>query len=209
MGVELEKAICTEKSHAANFTNEGGYNYRYRFLKNIMGLWMIQSVRHEYEDKYSFAEICSMAEEAKDFSSRLDVDDQSFFAPDNMTEAIRSYCAKTNQPVPQSLGEVAAVVYQGLADCYGETVRELEAITGKTYQSINIVGGGANADYLNQLTANATGKTVYAGPTEATAIGNLTAQMLHTKEFCSVEEARKVIFESFDVKEYKVLTVKK
>lgn len=202
MGVELEEANCSEASKKANLTNEGGYNYRYRFLKNIMGLWMIQSVRHEYDDKYSFAELCAMAEEVKEFPSRVDVDDDSFFAPDSMIGAIQAYCEKTNQQIPNTPGEISTVVYQSLADCYGRTVKELEDITGKVYDAINIVGGGSNADYLNQLTANSTKKTVYAGPGEATAIGNITAQMLASGEYESLEAARKNIFDSFAVKTF-------
>lgn len=202
MGVENMEAICTPESCKANLTNEGGYEYRYRFLKNIMGLWMIQSVRHEYDDKYSFAELCAMAEEVKTFPSRVDVNDDSFFAPESMITAIQEYCEKSGQPVPKTPGEVSTVVYQSLADSYGQTVQEIEAITGKKYEAVNIVGGGANADYLSQLTANSTGKTVYAGPTEATAIGNLTAQMLKAGEYASLEEARKGIFKSFAVKTF-------
>lgn len=202
MGVERIEPDCSAESHKANFTNEGGYAYRYRFLKNIMGLWMIQSVRHEYNDKYSFGELCRMAEEAKTFPSRVNVDDDCFFAPDSMIDALQQYCEASNQPVPQTPGEIATVVYQSLADCYGATVKEIEAITGKEYEAINIVGGGANADYLSQLTANSTGKTVYAGPTEATAIGNLVAQLLNAQEYSSLEEARKSIFKSFAVKTF-------
>jgi len=202
MGVELPEANCSALSQKANLTNEGGYNYRYRFLKNIMGLWMIQSVRHEYDDKYSFAELCAMAEEVKDFPSRVDVNDDSFFAPDSMIQAIQDYCAAAGQPVPKTPGEISTVVYQSLADSYGETVKEIEEITGKSYDAINIVGGGSNADYLNQLTANSTGKTVYAGPNEATAIGNLVAQMIDFDEFADLEAARKNIFKSFAVKTF-------
>lgn len=202
MGVESMEANCSEACRTANFTNEGGYEYCYRFLKNIMGLWMIQSVRHEYEDRYSFAELCTLAEEAKDFPSRVNVNDDCFFAPESMTEAIKLSCEKNGQQVPETPGEVAAVVYQSLADSYGQTVREIEAITGKTYEAVNIVGGGANADYLSRLTANSTGKPVYAGPTEATAIGNLTAQMLKAGAYASLEEARKGIFKSFAVKTF-------
>lgn len=202
MGVELEEAICTEESKKANLTNEGGYDYRYRFLKNIMGLWMIQSVRHEYDDKYSFAELCDMAEEVKEFPSRVDVDANDFFAPDSMIQAIQDYCERSGQPVPKTPGEISTVVYQSLAECYGRTVKELESITGKTYEAINIVGGGSNAAYLNQLTANATGKTVYAGPGEATALGNVVAQMLTAGEYDSLATARKAIFDSFAVKTF-------
>ncbi|MDO5444582.1 MAG: rhamnulokinase [Eubacteriales bacterium] len=202
LGVELENAICNEQSREANFTNEGGYNYRVRFLKNIMGLWMIQSVRHELNDEYSFAQLCEMAEEVKDFPSRIDVDDNRFFAPDSMIETIKAFCSESGQAVPQTPGELAAVVYRSLAECYDRSIRNLEAMTGEKYDAINIVGGGANADYLNRLTANATGKTVYAGPTEATAIGNISAQMLACGDFSGVEEVRNCIFDSFAVKTF-------
>ena len=199
MGIESEKAIISDDARLANFTNEGGYDRRFRFLKNIMGLWMIQSVRHEYKDAWSFAELCDMAEEKKDFPSLVNVNDDLFLAPESMIEAIRKYCADTAQPVPETVGEVASVVYRSLADCYGKTVRQLEEITGKTYDSINIIGGGSNAAYLNQLTANATRKTVYAGPGEATAIGNLLAQMIRSGELLDLTHARKCVFESFDI----------
>ncbi len=203
MGVELENAICTKESMEANFTNEGGYGYTYRFLKNIMGLWMIQSVRSELPQKYSYAELCDMAEEEKEFPSRVNVNDDVFFAPESMIEAIKNYCRKSNQPVPETIGQLATVVYQSLAQSYGETVKEIEAMTGKTYDIINIIGGGSNADYLNRLTAKSTKKTVYAGPTEATAIGNLVAQMIADGVFTDLSQARENIFKSFEVKEYK------
>ncbi len=203
MGVEMAKPDCSQESCDRNFTNEGGYNYRFRHLKNIMGLWMIQSVRHEYNDAYSFAEICDMAEEAKDFPSRVDANDNCFLSPDNMTEAVKEYCRNSGQPVPETLGELATVIYASLAECYAKTAQELEETTGRTYSRIHVVGGGSNAGYLNELTARATGKEVHAGPGEATAIGNITAQMLKAGEFATVEAARDVIHESFGIKVYK------
>ena len=203
MGTETDTPVLTELSEKYDFTNEGGVFGTIRLLKNIMGLWMIQSVRHETGDAYSFAQICDMAEEAKDFSSRVDCNDNCFLAPKNMTEEVKDYCRRTNQQVPETLGELATVIYASLAECYAKTIHEMEAITGRTYGRIHVVGGGANAGYLNQLTANACLRPVYAGPTEATAIGNLTAQMLKAKEFTAVEEARDNIFKSFGVKEYK------
>lgn len=202
MGVELEDARCDRESQRANFTNEGGYDYRFRYLKNIMGLWMIQSVRHELGDAYTFAELCDMAKKCKDFPSRVDVNDACFLAPENMMQAIADYCAKTGQKVPQTPGEFATVIYQSLANCYGATVKELEENTKKDYDAIHIIGGGSNAAYLNQLTANATGKTVYAGPGEATAIGNIMAQLIYDGVLKDLKEARTCIFKSFDVKEF-------
>lgn len=203
MGVELPEADCRAESRQANFTNEGGYEYRFRYLKNIMGLWMIQSVRHELGDAYSFAQLCDMAGEAGNFPSRVDVNDACFLAPKNMTEEIREYCKRTGQKVPETPGELACVIYRSLAESYGETVREIEANTGKSYQGISVIGGGANAAYLNQLTADATGKTVYAGPGEATAIGNIMAQMIAAGELRGLAEARKCVYESFEIKEYR------
>lgn len=202
MGIESLKPIINEEAAAANFTNEGGYDHRFRFLKNIMGLWMIQSVRHEYKDAYSFAQLCDMAEESKNFPSRVDVNDPSFLSPDNMVEAIKKYCQKTGQPVPESVGELASVVYRSLAQSYGETVSSLEKIAGRTYDSIHIIGGGSNAAYLNQLTADATGKTVYAGPGEATAIGNLLAQMIYAEELTDLKSARQCVRDSFEIKTF-------
>lgn len=202
MGTEVTDAICTEQSRKANFTNEGGYDYRFRYLKNIMGLWMIQSVRHELNDSYSFARLCEMAEASKDFPSRVDVNHDVFLAPDSMIQAIKDYCADTCQRVPESVGEIATVIYQSLAECYGKTVHEIEENTYRKYDEIYIIGGGANAAYLNQLTANATGKTVYAGPGEATAIGNMMAQMIRDGRFQDLFEARRCVRESFDVKVY-------
>ena len=202
MGIEREKADCSKKSCEMNFTNEGGYAGRFRYLKNIMGLWMIQSVRHEYDDKYGFAEICQMAEEAKDFPSRVDANDECFLSPESMIEEVKDYCRRTGQKVPETLGEIATVIYTSLAECYAKTAKELEEMTGRTFSRIQVVGGGSNAGYLNELTARATGKEVHAGPGEATAIGNITAQMLKAEEFKSIEEARTTIHESFGIKVY-------
>lgn len=203
MGVELAEADCGAGSREANFTNEGGYDFRFRYLKNIMGLWMIQSIRHELGDAFSFAQLCDMAMAAGDFPSRVKANDACFLAPKNMTEEIRDYCRRTGQEIPGTTGELACVVYQSLADCYGETVREIEANTAKEYGAVSIIGGGANAAYLNQLTANATGKTVYAGPTEATAIGNIMSQMIGAGELADLARARKCVGESFAIQEYR------
>lgn len=175
MGIESMKAIINDEARLANFTNEGGYDYRFRFLKNIMGLWMIQSIRHEYNDAYSFAQLCELAQENKDFPSRVDVNDDKFLSPDNMTKAVQDYCKETGQRVPETIGELSEVVYQSLAICYKKAIDNLEGIAGKTYNSIHIIGGGSNATYLNQLTANATGKKIYAGPSEASVLGNMLA----------------------------------
>ncbi len=202
LGTEIKEPVCSAESMEKNFTNEGGYQHRFRYLKNIMGLWMIQSVRHEYNDAYSFAEICDQAEKERAFPSRVDVNDDCFLAPENMTEEIRDYCRRTGQQVPESLGELATVIYQSLAECYARAFEDVEKLTGKKYRAVNIVGGGSNAAYLNELTALKSGRTVYAGPSEATAIGNIAVQMIEAGELSGLKEARKCIFESFGVKEY-------
>ena len=202
LGIERDMPDCSETSRINDFTNEGGYDSKICYLRNIMGLWMIQSVRHDLDDKYSFAEICSQAAEAADFPSRVDVTDNCFMAPDNMTEEIKDYCRRTGQQVPETLGETAACVYASLAECYDRTIKGIEASTGRTYSRIHIVGGGGNADYLNELTARATGKEVHVGPTEGTAIGNIAAQMICRGEFSGKEEARGMIHRSFDIKVY-------
>ena len=177
MGIERKEADCSMASMQANFTNEGGYDHRFRFLKNIMGLWMIQSVKKEFEEDLSFAEICERASK-ETIDSIVDCNDDCFLAPQSMIKAVQDFCQSTGQTVPQTVGEIAAVIYNSLGKCYGDTVKEIEAITGNTYDTIYVVGGGANAGYLNELTAKYTGKNVSAGPTEATAIGNITVQML-------------------------------
>ncbi|MGB4658552.1 MAG: FGGY-family carbohydrate kinase, partial [Mobilitalea sp.] len=162
---------------------------------------MIQNVREETGRKYSYAELCTMAEEASMFPSRVDVNDDCFLSPENMSEAVKSYCLKTGQVEPRTIGEMAACIYQSLADSYAKAIKEIESITGKNYHAINIVGGGSKADYLNKLTAKATGKIVYAGPTEATAIGNLMVLMLKEEEFSSLAKARECVYHSFDIAE--------
>ena len=202
MGIERKEADCSMASMQANFTNEGGYDHRFRFLKNIMGLWMIQSVKKEFEEELSFAEICERASK-ETIDSIVDCNDDCFLAPQSMIKAVQDFCRATGQTVPQTVGEIAAVIYNSLGKCYGDTVKEIEAITGNTYDTIYVVGGGANAGYLNELTAKYTGKNVSAGPTEATAIGNITVQMLHDGVFASLPEARTCIGESFDIKWYR------
>ena len=201
MGIERKEADCSMESMKANFTNEGGYDHRFRYLKNIMGLWMIQSVKKEFTEDLSFAEICEMASK-ETIPSIVDCNDDCFLAPRSMIEAVQKFCRDTDQPVPETVGEISSVIYNSLAKCYGDTVEEIEAITGKKYSTIYVVGGGSNAGYLNELTAKYTGRKVSAGPSEATAIGNIIVQMLHDGVFASLPEARTCVKESFDVKMY-------
>ncbi len=165
-----------------------------------MGSWMIQSVRNENGKKQTFDELCDLAEKAKNFPSLLDVNDPSFLAPESMTEAIREYCRRSGQAVPQTLGEVMSCIYRSLACSYAETVRQMEEVTGRRFSGLYIVGGGSKDWYLNRLTAQAVGLPVFAGPAEATAVGNLLAQMLYEKEFPNVAEARACVRRSFEIR---------
>lgn len=201
MGTELKEADCGTEAMQHNFTNEGGYNRKYRFLKNIMGLWMVQSVKKEIAEDLSFGTICEMASKCT-IPSIVDANDDRFLAPENMTAEVQKACEESGQQIPQGIAEVAAVIYNSLAVCYAKTLKELEEQTGCRYRTIHVVGGGANADYLNRLTAEKTGRTVLAGPTEATAIGNLAVQMITGKECSNLKDARKCIFHSFEIKQY-------
>lgn len=217
LGVENMEAITTHASCAANFTNEGGAWGRYRYLKNIMGLWMIQSIRRElngvsyvagkagdatmealrnlsdYEKghKYSFEEL-SMVARGNPFNIIIDVNDQRFLNPDSMIGEVMAAAAEDGK-APSTISELMQCVYISLADCYARAIVNLSELTGKTYTSINIVGGGCQDKYLNSLTATATGLEVFAGPIEGTAIGNLIVQMIAMGDFATLDEARKAI----------------
>ena len=202
MGTELEEADCSEQSRKHNFTNEGGYNHRYRYLKNIMGLWMIQSVKKEIGKDKSYGEICTEASKTN-IRSTVDCNDPRFLAPSSMTAEVQNACRESGQQVPEGIAQVAAVIYHSLARCYAKTSQELQILTGCTYRQIHVVGGGANADYLNVLTANETGKQVLTGPVEATATGNLAVQLIAAGELQNLREARACIAESFSIGHYK------
>jgi rhamnulokinase len=201
MGVERADADCSPKSKAANFTNEGGYNGRITYLTNIMGLWMIQSVRGQLAPDMSYGDLCEQASK-ESIKTIVDCQDDSFLSPDDMVKAIQDYCRKTSQEVPETLPQLASVVYNSLAKCYQEKLEEIEKLVGYQYDRIHIIGGGSNAVYLNELTAKYTGIPVYAGPGEATAIGNILAQMLQDGVFADLTEARACVAKSFEIKIY-------
>ncbi len=222
LGVENEAPITTEESREQNFTNEGGAWYRYRYLKNIMGLWMIQSIRRELngvdyvagkeraawtldvqpgEKQWSFPDLIAAAESAADFPSVVNANDDRFLAPASMIAVIQATCATTGQPVPRTVGQLMQCVYRSLTLCYKNAIAGLSELTGKSYTTIHIVGGGCQDNYLNRMTATVTGLPVWAGPVEGTAIGNLVIQMIHSGEFADLAAARQSIRESFDIKE--------
>ena len=222
LGVENTAPITTEESRKQNFTNEGGAWYRYRYLKNIMGLWMIQSIRRELngvdyvagksraswtldvaagERQWSFPDLIAAAGAAGDFPSVVDANDDAFLAPASMIAAVQTACADAGQPVPRTVGQLMQCVYRSLTLCYKNAIAGLSELTGKSYTAIHIVGGGCQDNYLNQMTATVTGLPVWAGPVEGTAIGNLVIQMIHGGEFADLNQARTSIRNSFEIKE--------
>lgn len=203
IGVENRFPICVPQALKYNFTNEGGIDYRYRFLKNIMGLWMIQEVKRNYHDQYSFAELVKLAENEQQFQSIVNVDDDRFLKPDNMVDEIQKYCQETKQQIPQTPGQMAKCVYDSLAESYKLAINEIEEIFEKNFPRINVIGGGCQNEMLNQMIANVTNKEVCAGPIEATAIGNIVAQFMALGEINTIQEARTTIKDSFEVKTYK------
>ena len=231
MGVENEGPITSDASRFQNFTNEGGYELRFRFLKNIMGLWMIQSIRRELngvsyvsgkeesasqldehavieaelpafmgsDHEMGFGDLIEEAKAADYFEAHVNVNDDRFLAPDSMIDEIRLACFETGQEVPTTVGELMRCVYVSLSECYAESIAEMASLTGRTYTSINIVGGGCQDAYLNQLTTQACGIPVFAGPIEGTSLGNLAVQMIKDGVFPNLQSVRDAIATSFDV----------
>lgn len=196
MGIERKTPDASVASMEKSFTHEGGVEHRFRYLTNIMGLWIIQSIKKELGGKYSFNDLCEMATEVGDTDYRINVNDSRFLAPKSMIGAINEACGTENMP----LGQLVCCVYHSLADYYAKAIADLKAVTGKPLDALHIIGGGSKDSYLSELTAQRLDIPVYAGPTEATAIGNLLAQMLATGVFGSVPDARTAVFNSFDVK---------
>lgn len=202
LGTELPSPITTRESWQANFSNEGGYAYRYRYLRNIMGLWMLQSLRRELGEEVTFPQLAEMARREVGFPSRVNVDDGGFLAPESMRAAVAGYCRRTGQRVPENGGETAACIYHSLAEEYARAIGQLGAMTGRRISALNIVGGGSRDGYLNELTARAAGVKVYAGPTEGTALGNLMVQMIAAGELKDLAEARAVERNSFEIRAF-------
>jgi rhamnulokinase len=197
--------ILTPAALNAGYTNEGAHNGRIRFLKNIMGLWVIQQVRHELGDTHSFAELESLARETAKYAEKewqIDVNTNKFLNPPSMIEAVQAEYRRAGRKVPQSPGELAYCVYTSLAKCYKDAIADLEKITGAPYSSISIIGGGSKDGYLNALTADYTGKTVYAGPSEATAAGNILLQMKQAGDPAVEKGFPELVKRSFDIKKF-------
>ena len=205
IGVENTEPVLTSESRELNFTNEGGAYGTCRYLKNIMGLWMAQCVRRELivrdGDAPSFAELADMAAAVEGEPSLVDVNDQRFLAPASMIDEVRDACYDTGQRVPETIGELMQCIFCSLARAYAGAVADLSRLTGTTYRRINIVGGGCQNAYLNQVTANACGIPVYAGPVEGTALGNIMVQLIATGGVAGLPAARALVRQSFEIKE--------
>jgi rhamnulokinase len=200
LGTEIRAPIINKEAQALNFTNEGGVCGTFRLLKNIMGLWLLQRSRHDWQragHTYAYDDLAEMALASPPFESLVDPDAPLFLHPDDMPEAIRRFCLQSGQPVPNTPADVTRTVLESLAFKYRLVLERLEHLTSRSYSEIHIVGGGAQNRVLNQFTADATGRRVVAGPIEATALGNIGMQILATRAAESLEEVRAIIARSF------------
>ena len=205
MGIESPTPVINEKSARYNYTNEGGVGRTTRFLRNIMGLWLIQESRRQWQregENLSFNDMEKAALASKPFQCFIDPTSEVFMTPGNMPRRIREFCEKTGQYVPQSMGEVVRCIYESLALKYKETFRNIEDVVGKKYGVLHIVGGGTKDGLLSQFSANACGVPVVCGPIEATAMGNIAVNLMGSGDIRDVWEARKVISASFEPKNY-------
>ena len=205
IGVELPSPLITAESLRCNFTNEGGYNGTTRFLKNIMGLWIVQQCRRQWAaegQEYDYAEMARLAEEAAPFPAFINPNDASFAGFCNMPEAIRAFCRRTDQAVPETPGAILRCAFESLALLYRKALASIESMTGTPIETLHIVGGGTKNRLLNQLTANALGIPVVTGPVEATAAGNILVQAIVDGEVASLEEARAIVRASFEVETF-------
>ncbi len=204
-GTELNSPCINETSAMMDITNETGYNNTTRFLKNIIGLWVIQETRRQFRrdgKEYSFSDMEKMAREAEPFKCFIDPDDPVFVTPGDQVKRIKDYCQRTGQRIPETDGEVVRCIYESLAMKYKYTFENLKNCTGSDFKAIHMVGGGTQANLLCQMTADATGTPVIAGPIEATAAGNVAVQLIAAGEIKDLKEARKIIADSFEVKRY-------
>jgi sugar (pentulose or hexulose) kinase len=203
MGVELERPLINDKSFAYNYTNEGGINGTTRFLKNIMGLWLVQECRREFEKQgrsYDYATLTKMAAESEPFVSLVSATDNRFLTPGQIPQKIAEFCSSTGQPVPKDDGAFIRCCLDSLALEYRKTIDGLEDVLGKKLDVLHIVGGGTQNELLNQLTADATRKTVITGPIEATAIGNVIVQAMAVGAIKNLDEARRIVKASSEMK---------
>ena len=205
IGVELPHPLLDEAARAHNFTNEAGFAGTTRFLKNIVGLWLLQECRRTWAREghdYNYGTLASQAEHAEPFRSLINPNDPRFLKPDEMPEKIAAYCRETGQPTPETPGQFTRCIYESLALLYRRTLDEITSVTGRPIARLHIVGGGSQSTLLNQFAANATGRTVLAGPVEATALGNVLIQAIALGHLGSLAELRETVAASFSIAEY-------
>lgn len=205
MGIENKEAIADRRSLLYNFTNEGGAGGTFRFLKNIMGLWILQECRRSWEKKMGqlkYSSIMNMAEKADPFMAIIDPDYPGFYNPLDMPAAIETFCRHSGQISPSGIGPIARMIMEGLALKYRMVLHQLELVTGKKIKVIHMIGGGIQNTLLNQFTANATGRLVVAGPVEATGTGNILIQAQGLGYLTDLNHIRRVVKNSFTLTEY-------
>ncbi len=205
LGVEVPHAILTPGVLARNLTNEGGIDGTYRLLKNIMGLWLVQQCKRAFDAEgktYDYSEIVQIAAEAAPFRSLINPDDTRFLSPANMPEAIRAFCRETGQPNPDTDGALVRCCFESLALMYATVIGWIEELTGERIEVIHIVGGGSRNALLNQFTADASSRPVFAGPVEATVFGNVLVQARARGEISSLDEIRGVVRASGGVTQF-------
>ncbi len=205
IGVEVQEAILTPEALAQNVTNEGGIDGTYRLLKNVMGLWLVQECRNAFQRQgrtFDYDQLTHMAREAEPFRSIINPNDGCFLSPDDMAGAIQEWCRAHGEPVPESEGQLVRCALESLALKYRDVLAGIESLTGETIEVIHVVGGGARNDLLNQFTANACGKPVVAGPTEATALGNVLVQARSAGDVGSLAEIRDIVRNSSELVTY-------
>ncbi|KXK20217.1 MAG: carbohydrate kinase FGGY [Chloroflexi bacterium OLB15] len=205
VGLELNAPIINEAAYQANVTNEGGYAGTYRFLKNVSGMWLVQQSRATWKAigrEYNYDQLARIAENESPFMSFIDPDDPTFLAPGDMPARIREYCLHSGQPVPESDGQVIRTIYESLALKYRHVLERMSAASGKAFSRVHIIGGGSQNALLCQMTADAMGCPVYAGPSEATAIGNAMVQFISMGKIGSLAEARAILNRSTAMKIY-------
>jgi rhamnulokinase len=202
IGTELNDPLVSDDARERNFTNEIGYDHRVRFLRNVIGLWLIQECRRKWAGEgisINYEELAALARKAQPFAHLIDPDDERFFNPEDMPATIAAYCRETGQAEPDSPGAFVRCVLESLALLYRKRITDLSELTGRDFSRLHVIGGGSRNELLNQFTADALGIPVIAGPAEATALGNVAAQALSLGELSSLEEARRRIGKSCDL----------
>jgi rhamnulokinase len=204
MGIETDKPLISKEILDLNFTNEGGVEGTTRFLKNIMGMWLLQECRKRWSQfiNYSWDEMVNLSTKSQPFKCLIDPDDSSFLNPADMPQAISDFCHKTGQAQPESHGEFIRCIFESLAMKYRLTLDSILSVISHPIDTVHIIGGGSNNELLCQYSANALGLPVKAGPTEATAIGNIMIQAKAMKAVASLEEIRQMVGQSFDTKTF-------